>query len=239
MAKVKAWKMNEAGQPDFPTTYDVTERWEGNVTDIIKNNNKYYHAEIQVANNGQSRVYTEYGRVGKIQSRDYRYFDDETIAKKEYQKLVNRKKNKKKNPYVEVELAITAVGSSGAKEIQKAMTGIDVGGKNIVTRSKLNTEVQRLVGSWFKDTGNFIKMNLKCELGQLTVEQIEKGRKVLDECKNKVNSKSQISDKEYDNLTSMFYSLIPHVLPHKIRPEDLRLNLLDRIVKKEETLDIY
>lgn len=239
MGKVKAWKENELGQPYFPATYKVIKRWEGVCANIISNNNKLYHAEIQVALDGSiARVYTIYGRVGKTAAANYRYFNDENTAKREYDSLVSSKKDRKKDPYIEVELAITDIGSDGAKEIKKAMTGISVDDKTII-QSKLHTEVQRLIGSWFKDTGNFIKMNLKCELGQLTVEQIEKGRRVLDECKNKINSKLQISDKEYDDFTSMFYSLIPHVLPHKIRPEDLRLNSLDRVVKKEEILDTF
>lgn len=235
----KAWKVNDLAQPSFPSIYKTTHRWEGSQTNITKNSNKFYHAEVQVGSDGSSRVYTIYGRVGKTSAANYRYFGSEAQCVREYEKLISKKQNRKKDPYVEVELAITAVGSDSAKDIKKAMTGINVSSKKKVTQSKLHSEVQRLIGSWFKDTGNFIKMNLKCELGQLTVEQIEKGRKILDECKDKVNSKLQISDKEYDNLTSMFYSLIPHVLPHKIRPEDLRLNLLDRVVKKEETLDTF
>jgi|10_taG_2_1085330.scaffolds.fasta_scaffold00400_20 poly [ADP-ribose] polymerase len=235
----KAWKVNDPAQPDFSSQYKTTKRWAGNCTIIGNNNNKFYHAEVQVENSGgRARVYTIYGRVGKTQAANYRYFNSEAECEAEFNKLVNKKKNRKKDPYVEVELAITAVGSDGAKDIKKAMTGINIDKKK-VSKSKLHSEVQRLVGSWFKNTDNFIKMNLKCELGQLTVEQIEKGRKVLDKCKKKVNSNLQISEKEYDILTSNFFSLIPHVLPHKIRPEDLRLNSLDRIIKKEETLDTF
>jgi poly [ADP-ribose] polymerase len=82
-------------------------------------------------------------------------------------------------------------------------------------------------------------MNLKCPLGQLTREQIDKGRAVLDDCKDRINNKAKTDIQEYDRLTSQFYSLIPHVLPHKIRAEDLRLNAIERIMEKHDTLDTF
>jgi len=82
-------------------------------------------------------------------------------------------------------------------------------------------------------------MTLKCPLGQLTKEQVDKGRLILDDCKTRVNSNLKTDDQSFDQLTSQFYSLIPHVLPHKIDPNSLRLNSLDRIMSKHDTLDTF
>ncbi|MGW8180642.1 MAG: WGR domain-containing protein, partial [bacterium] len=215
---------------------NVTKRWEGSCTEISKNSNKFYHCEIQVASNGQARIFTTYGRVGKAGTEEYRYYPSENACLSDYESLIRKKRDRKKDPYREVDLAITAVGSDGAKEIKKPMTGIDVKGTK---KSKLHKEVQRLVNNWFGSTGTFIEMNLKCPLGQLSKEQIDKGRNVLDDCKTRVLAKKKTANPEYDRLTSQFYSLIPHVLPHKINPDTLRLDTIDKIMEKHDTLDTF
>jgi len=238
--KVKAWKAKDANQPDFPAKYKVTKRWEGNCMDVGKNANKFYHAEIQVAPDGRARIVTIYGRVGVPGVEDRRYYPSEASCISEYEGLIRKKRDRKKNPYREVELAITAVGSEGAKDIKKPMTGVSVSktGKT-VTASSLHREVQRLVTQWFGDTGHFIEMNLKCPLGQLTKAQIDKGRNVLDECRKRINARTATSDTEFDRLTSEFYSLIPHVLPSRINPTSLRINTLDRVVERSDVLDTF
>jgi poly [ADP-ribose] polymerase len=226
------------GEPTFPADYKVTQRWEGNCMDMVKNSNKFYHAEIQVAPNGKARIFTIYGRVGaKNPAREHRYYPSEVACQADYNALIKKKRDRKKNPYREVDLAITDIGSDGAKDIKKTMTGIKVSAK--VDGCNLHGEVQRLVSGWFGSTGNFVTMTLKCPLGQLTKEQIDKGRAVLDECKKRINSRTRTTVNIYDTFTSQFYSLIPHVLPHKINPDDLRLNTIDRIMAKHDTLDTF
>jgi len=238
MVKVKVWKKNMAGEPSFPISYKVTQRWEGNSMDVVKNSNKFYHAEIQVASNGKARIFTMYGRVGaQNPARENRYYSSEHACQSDYENLIHKKRDRKKNPYREVDLAITSIGSDGAKDIKKPMTGVKI--DKTQSNSNLHSEVQRLVSGWFGSTGQFITMTLKCPLGQLTKEQIDKGRIVLDDCKTRVNDKKKTSKNVYDTFTSQFYSLIPHVLPHKINPDDLRLNTIDRIMDKHDTLDTF
>lgn len=117
--KVKSWKDGEVGQPSFPKTYVVTKRWEGTCTDIIKNSNKFYHAEIQVAPNGTARIFTVYGRVGVAGSKEYRYYQSENSCLYDYESLIRKKRDRKKDPYREVDLAITSVGSDGAQRNKK------------------------------------------------------------------------------------------------------------------------
>lgn len=242
--KVKAWKAKDGKQPDFPSNYKVTKRWEGNCADLSKNSNKFYHAEIQVVPNGSARIVTIYGRVGaKNPAEDRRYYPSEASCLSDYEGLVKKKRDRKKNPYREIELAITAVGSDGAKDIKKPMTGLSVskaaGGKKVVGASQLHGEVQRLVTQWFGDTGHFIEMTLKCPLGQLTKVQIDKGRDVLDECRQRINASRSTGEAEWDTLTSEFYSLIPHVLPSRINPTNLRINTLDRVIERSDVLDTF
>jgi len=236
--KVRAWKAGDSGQPSFPSDFKVTKRWEGNCTEVAKNSNKFYHAEIQVASSGSARIFTMYGRVGANNpTKEYRYYPSESSCLSDYESLIRKKRDRKDNPYREVDLAITSIGSEGAKEIKKPMTGVKVDKKG-VSASVLHSEVQRLVAGWFGSTGHFVEMNLKCPLGQLTTEQLDKGRQVLDECKNHI-SKKTVSNAAFDVLTSQFYSLIPHVLPHRINPDSLRLNTIDRIMEKHDTLDTF
>lgn len=235
----KAWKTGEAGQPDFPSSYKVTKRWEGNCMEVAKNSNKFYHAEIQVAADGRARIFTMYGRVGASNpAKEYRYYPSENACVRDFESLVSKKRDRKKDPYREVDLAITSVGSDGAKAITKPMTGIATKAAP-EQKSALHGEVQRLVKRWFGDTGHFVEMNLKCPLGQLSVEQIDKGRAILDECRSRVNAKRAMGDTEWDTLTSQFYSLIPHVLPHRIDAAALRLSTIDRIMEKSQTLDTF
>lgn len=235
--KVKAWKAGDIKQPSFPSNYKVLKRWEGNCTEVLKNSNKFFHIELQYISNGQARIMTMYGRVGKTATTEYRYYPNESACLNDYEGLIRKKRDRKKDPYREVDLAITDVGSVGAKEIKKPMTGVKVEKK--LTTSSLHPEVSRIVSSWFGTTGQFITMTLKCPLGQLTKEQIDKGRAVLDDCKNRINSKQKTNETVYDQLTSQFYSLIPHVLPHKIDPNVLRLSTIDKIMEKHDTLDTF
>lgn len=126
----------------------------------------------------------------------------------------------------------------GPKEIKKPMIGIVIN-KPESSKSSLHTKVQNLVSRWFGTTGKYITMTLKCPLGQLSKEQIDKGRIVLDDCKDRINGKLKITESEYDKLTSNFYSLIPHVLPSKIDAMSLRLNSIDRVMAKHEMLDTF
>jgi len=235
--KKKVWKAKDLNQPAFTSKYDVTKRWAGNCTDVIKNSNKFYHAEIQVASSGKARILTTYGRVGaKNPTIEYRYYSSEQACMNDFNSLVKKKRDRKKNPYREVDLAITSVGSKGAKEIKKPMTGLNVSSGVI---SNLHSEVQRLVSGWFGATGSFIEMNLKCPLGQLTTEHIDKGRKVLDDCLTRTKSKKRTGQLEYDNLTNQYYSLIPQILPNKIQASELRLNDVNKIMAQHSILDTF
>jgi poly [ADP-ribose] polymerase 2/3/4 len=240
---VKAYKATDPKLPSFPKTYKVIEVQDLSCTDIKGNNNKYYHLELQLAGK-LARVHSEYGRVGATKpSREYRYLDDEADARKIFEQIIKSKTQRKSEPYVKVDLAKRDVGSSSAKKIVKAITGGTTAKASPKAKSKLDTAVQRIVSRFFTDTASFIQTNLKCPLGQLSREQIDEGRAVLDKAKLLVNAGQKLTRKttgDLEDLTSRFYSLIPHNFGFKkLDASKLILSDLVRIAQKESDLDVF
>jgi poly [ADP-ribose] polymerase len=243
---VKAWKATDPNLPKFPKDYKVAAVQDLGCTDIMGNNNKYYHLEVQVAGKA-CRVHSEYGRVGaKNPAREYRYAD-EADCTKIFDKIIKSKTERKDEPYVKVDLAKRDVGSASAQKIVKKVAAGAAPAKPAKTgkseKSKLEPEVQRLVGDFFKATASFIETNLKCPLGQLSREQIDQGRTVLDEAKGLVNAGQKVSGKtktHLEELTSRFYSLIPHNFGFaRLDADKLLLSDLVRIAMKEADLDVF
>ncbi len=240
---VKTWKANDPGLPTFPSSYNVAHVQDLSCTDIKGNNNKYYHLEVQVAGT-QARVHSEYGRVGaKNPAKEYRYFDSESDALKAYEKIIKSKTERKSEPYVKIDLAARAVGSADAQKIVKPVVSGGDKVKAPSAASKLAPEVQRIVSDFFSATTTFVATNLKCPLGQLSKDQIDQGRDVLDEAKTLINAGQKIAGKtrsQLEDLTSRFYSLIPHNFGFKkLDAEALLLSDLVKIAMKEQDLDVF
>jgi poly [ADP-ribose] polymerase len=241
---VKAWKANDPKLPDFPKTYDVDRVQDLSCTDIKGNNNKYYHLEVQVSKDGKSsRVHSEYGRVGATNpAREYRYASKDDCIKI-FDSIIKSKTQRKNEPYVKIDLASRDIGSKGAQAIKKAVDTADDKKKAPKVASKLDNEVQRLVGSFFSATTQFVATNLKCPLGQLSRDQIDQGRAVLDQAKQLVNAGQTINKKtkeQLEELTSKFYSLIPHNFGFKkLDADKLLLSDLVKIAMKESDLDVF
>jgi predicted DNA-binding WGR domain protein len=230
--------------------YEVPDGWvkELNFFDISGDkahtkgtSNKFYHAELQIDKNGNCQIFTMYGPTGKVQAREWRYFDkDRTKAEQEFRSIIN---SKIKKGYVEIDVAQRALGSV---EAQKQVKPVDLKNiDNLVTGIASNlTEGQKSIVSLFFGAQNtWIAQTLKCPLGQLTNNQIDLGRDVLNQAKLVVNASSKLSDanlKQVEDLTNRFYGLIPHNLGAGARGQmlDLRLDSLDKIVQKEQDLDI-
>jgi predicted DNA-binding WGR domain protein len=241
---VKTWKANDPSLPTFPASYTVAHVQDLSCTDIKGNNNKYYHLEVQIAG-GRARVHSEYGRVGaKNPAKEYRYFDSEADAVKAYEKIIKSKTERKSEPYVKIDLAARAVGSADAQKIVKpVVSGGDKVKQPTSASSKLDPEVQRIVNAFFGATTQFVATNLKCPLGQLSKDQIDQGRDVLDEAKTLINAGQRIvgaTRSKLEDLTSRFYSLIPHNFGFKkLDAEALLLSDLVKIAMKEQDLDVF
>lgn len=228
------------------TVAESIKRWTLNFTDIMENNNKYYNLEIVKSDKGKFYLFTQYGRVGaKNPAKEYRLCDDQYQAESEAEKIV---KSKNKKGYVEVKLAKADVGSDAGQvkvetskvtveQLKKA--GVDVKEEGHV--SKLHNQVQDLVRTWFGVTQEFIELNLdtkKCPLGQLSLEQIDSAKTILEEARTIVHAK-KIDTQELNKLTSSYYSNIPHVLGHKINPDVLRFDDDTKIDKAFDILDVF
>jgi poly [ADP-ribose] polymerase len=237
---MKSYKLAVA--PKFPT-YEVIRRVTLNFTDIEKNNNKYYSGEIQLANTGQARIFTDYGRVGSTPTQEVRLCDSVAEAQKEFDKLV---KSKIKKGYTEIKLVKADVGSDLGKqkveqELVTANTLSNLKVKfNEIAKSKLHTEVQSLVRGWFGDTAMFIQRNLdtaKCPLGQLSLHQINLGKDILNQARTICTNKPDVQ--ELNKLTSSYYTNIPHVLGHKINVDALRFDSNEKIDRALDILDVF
>lgn len=232
-------------EPSFPTDYDVTKRITLNFTDIVNNNNKYYNLEVQVSKSGDARIYTVYGRVGGTAAKEYRVCTSQRQAEEESDKII---KSKTKKGYVEVKLVKADVGSEvGKSKVEVSKVSVDelqkVGIKVAAEKddSKLHPEIQSLVRTWFGVTQEFIELNLdtkKCPLGQLSIDQITKGKDILEEARKIVHSAKDIV--ELNKLTNQYYSNIPHNFGYgRINADVLRLDDDQKIDKAFDILDVF
>jgi len=241
--KIKAHKFGS--EPKFPADYEVPVRRTLNFTDIVENNNKYYNLEIQVAKNGNARVFTQYGRVGAVNAaKEVRVCTDKTHAEAVVAQII---KEKTKKGYNEIELVQSDVGSEKGKlKIETQLVSVETLEKSGIkvekaVESNLHFEVRSLVGQWFNATAQFIEVNLdtkKCPLGQLSLTQITKGRDILNECR-KLTQMSRTPVDELNRLTSAYYGNIPHNLGRKIDADILRFDSDERIDKGLDILDIF
>lgn len=220
-------------------------RWTLNFTDIVNNNNKFYNAEVLETSDHKFYLYTVYGRVGASGAKEFRACSSKSDAEVEGEKII---KSKIKKGYVEVKLAKSDIGSEVGKTKVDASVSVESLkklGANVVekdeTASKLHPKVQDLVRTWFGVTQEFIELNLdtkKCPLGQLSVDQIDKAKEILEEARTIVHSKKP-DQQELNKLTSLYYSNIPHVLGHRINPDVLRFDADDKINKAFDILDVF
>jgi poly [ADP-ribose] polymerase len=204
--------------------------------------NKFYHAELQVALKGtKCQIYTEYGPTGTVQKREWRHYDSEEVARKDYEKIL---KSKRKKGYRDIDVAQRALGSDGAKSITKPVKFKNEEAATVpgTPHSKLKAGQKRLVEIFFGSQAQFVVETLKCPLGQLTNKQIDDGQTCLDSAKQIINAKPKLTKKDLEQLlqlTNDFYGLIPHNLGAGARGQmdHLLLDSLDKVMKKQDDLD--
>jgi poly [ADP-ribose] polymerase len=218
-----------------------------NYTDIISNNNKYYSIECVKDSNNNWYIYTIYGRVGGTAAREYRVCSSASQAEVEADKIV---KAKTKKGYVEVKLVKADVGSEvGKSKVEANSITIEAAKKAGVkvveedeNSSKLHPEVKGLVRTWFGVTQDFIELNLdtkKCPLGQLSLDQITKGKDILEEARKIIHA-SKVDIRELNKLTNSYYSNIPHNFGYtKINADLLRLDDDSKLDKAMDILDVF
>ena len=222
---------------------DSIRSWNLNFTDIVNNNNKAYYIEIIKDRNGKFYLYSSYGRTGAKGVTEYRVCDSEAQAEKEATAIV--KSNIKKG-YVEIALIKQDVGSEIAKSKVNASVITEESAKKLgysikeETKSTLHPEIQAVVKNWFGSMEQFVVDTLdtsKCALGQLSLDQINKGRDLLLEARGLVNAGAK-DITELNSISSKYYSNIPMNFGYKrLNIEQLRFDNHDKLDKAFEILD--
>lgn len=209
-----ALKVIKGSEADKIVIKDSLSRRTLNFTDIANNNNKCYSIEIIKAADDNFYLFTNYGRVGGSMCAEYRQCDDKAHAEQETEKIV---KSKIKKGYSEIRLISTDIGSEIGKskveatvvsELDLKKSGYKIKEEN---KSSLHPAVQSVVKTWFGSIEQFVIDTLdtsKCALGQLTIEQINKGRDLLLEARQLVKAGAQDLT-ELNRISSKYYSNIP------------------------------
>lgn len=256
MGDVQVWREGSSGEPKFPDKFNVVKKAILQVTDIKTNRNKYYAVELHSTSN-KYRVYTHYGRTDDLDSnpdagiRECRYVNSIYEAEALYDKIYKEKTSARKG-YKELNIASAKIGSkqtlgksSGEVDDKtlKKMAKVQVVQAPKSTIS-IHKEVQRLVEDLYQEaTGTLTKKvnatitanGIETPLGVLTIGQIEKGEKILEEIAKSLNKKGDV----LADLSGQFYTVIPHKLGRsKADILESVINTGTKVEEKEDTLQL-
>jgi poly [ADP-ribose] polymerase len=267
MAEVKAWKYADTNQPDFPEDFEIVKKAVLQVTDIKTNHNKYYALELHKGSlNGATsfRVFTHYGRTDDLEAnpdagqKECRYVSSAGEAELLYQSLYNQKTSPRKG-YKEVALASTRIGSHKArgtssgqvdeKTLEKLAKKNGDAPAPVVKPSSLHAGVQRLVRYIYDEATSALTSTVQAKitangietpLGILTIGQIEKGEKILEEMYDTFkNRKGPRRDTDLERLTGEFYTAVPHRIGRTRQAIAAAvINTLEAFEQKQNTLQL-
>lgn len=235
MASIKAWKLGEAGQPEFPDDFEVLVKAVLQVTDIKSNHNKYYAIELhsaQVSGTATFRVFTHYGRTDDLETnpdagqKECRFFQSLEQARANYDSIYREKTGPRKG-YKEISLASSNIGSQKARGTSSgevdAKTLQKINSKEKpkspeVQASKLSPAVQEMVRYIYDEATHALTNSVAAKitakgietpLGILTLGQIEKGERILMDLYDLFQKKKHNRD-EIERLSGEFYTAVPH-----------------------------
>jgi len=265
MSKAKVWKDGAAGEPKFPSNFEVVQKAVLQVTDIKTNRNKYYAVELHKAGT-KFRVFTHYGRTDDLDTnpnagmRESRYCDSLGEAQSIYNTIYKQKTSARKG-YKEINLASSRIGSS--KSVGKSSGHVDDATLEKMTSkdkdkgkkkdapkvSVLPKSVQTLVEYIYAEATNALTSTVNASitangietpLGVLTLGQIEKGQGYLDELHALISKKQTAKVKSAMlDLSGEFYTVIPHRIGRTRRAaEQAVITTLDDFTQKNETLQL-
>ena len=265
MAKVKAWKHGEAGEPLFPDSFSIVDRAVLQVTDIKTNRNKYYAIELHSAegdNDHSYRVFTHYGRTDDLDSnpdsgqKECRYFSDINTAQANYQSIYRQKTSARKG-YKELSLAASNIGSQQARgsssgEVDtKTLDKLAAAKKSQGEKPKtldLHPKLRDLIPYLFAEATSALTSTLNAKitangietpLGILTIGQIEKGESILADAYDAFQNVKRKKDEKLETLSGEFYTVIPHRIG---RTRDAVaaavINTVEAFAEKQETLQL-
>ncbi|XP_046358125.2 protein mono-ADP-ribosyltransferase PARP3-like [Haliotis rufescens] len=234
---IKTLKAADAGKkkshkPDSfipgSASYDVEGDYDCmlNQTNIGFNNNKYYVIQV-LSNCGKYYIWNRWGRVGESGANALKGPMELAAATKDFEKKFQDKtKNKWANrgsfnpvpgKYTLIEMA-----NDDEEDEVDAPAMVDTKGRKVAD-STLDTTTQKLVNlifdlDMFKDAMKSFDIDVKkMPLGKLSKTQIAKGFEVLEEIEDELK-KSKPAAAKLRELSSRFYTVIPHDFGRKIPP---------------------
>ena len=261
MASVKAWKLGQPGEPEFPADFEIVKKAVLQVTDIKNNNNKYYAIELHAAG-GTYRVFTHYGRTDDLETnpnagaKESRYLGTPVEAEACYQSIFREKTSPKKG-YKEVALASSKIGSQKARGTSSgevdAKTLERIARKDDAPAPKasiLHSGVQDLVRYIYDEAtaaltnsvaATITANGIETPLGVLTLGQIEKGEAILQDLYGVFSNEKNATRKqrELTRLSGEFYTAVPHRIGRtRAAVDSAVINSLDLFNQKQETLQL-
>nr|XP_020659542.1 poly [ADP-ribose] polymerase 3 [Pogona vitticeps] len=194
-----------------------------NQTNIGHNNNKFYIIQL-IEHNGSYSCWNRWGRVGEVGQSKLSSFPSLEAAKKDFEKKF---RDKTKNSWADRENFVAYDGKytlievhHGDEEEQEVSVKVDtVDGvklsKQRIRPCTLDKPTQELVSlifsnDMFKDAMQTMNIDVKkMPLGKLSKQQIAKGFEALEAIETALQ-KPPPSQKQLEELSSRFYTIIPH-----------------------------
>ena len=243
---------NPAG---LSTDYEVVQMAVLNQTRPERNSNKFYVIELHRGACGH-RVYTQYGRVGEEGTHEVRVYTSEAAAMADYRKIHRAKVGRKKDPYTELDVASSKLGSVKARgasaghvdDATKARIKAPEAPKapKAPKASALSQGVRDLVADLFGTSTTALTKTVNCnitaagietDLGVLTLGQVEKGQAALGIVHEAVKRGAHFD--ELLHLSGAFYTLVPHKFGRsRAKLHAATLRSMGDIAAKDELLQL-
>jgi poly [ADP-ribose] polymerase len=223
-----------------------------NQTNINANNNKFYVIQL-LESDGEFYTWTRWGRVGEVgqsallgdgsledAERSFRAkFRDKTSNAWEDRAKFSAKKGK----YTLIEIERSAEAAAKADKVEATLRAIDgadgkAKGKSSVAPSTLHASLQRFMTlifdhNMFKGAMASFDIDVKkMPLGQLTKKQVQKGYEVLEDLETAIDAGKA---RAINDLSSRFYTLIPHAFGRSVPPP---IDTPDLLQKKFDMLNV-
>ncbi|XP_061473900.1 protein mono-ADP-ribosyltransferase PARP3 [Rhineura floridana] len=194
-----------------------------NQTNIGHNNNKFYIIQL-IEQNGNYSGWNRWGRVGEVGQSKLSTFPSLEAAKKDFEKKF---RDKTKNSWADRENFVAHDGKytlievqHGDEEEREVTVKVDtVDGVNLskqkIQPCTLNKPTQELVSlifsnDMFKEAMQTMNIDVKkMPLGKLSKQQIAKGFEALEAIEAALQEQPP-SQKQLEELSSRFYTIIPH-----------------------------
>lgn len=233
----------------------VVDDWDAmlNQTNIGHNNNKYYVIQL-VESGGKYQTWTRWGRVGEPGQNALLGNGTLDDAKRCFKaKFKDKTSNNwedrakfvaKPGKYTLIEIERSAAAAAKAEEIEEKLKEIDKEAAKVQTKvkgiapSKLHPSIEKFMNLIFDHDvfrGAMASFDIdvkKMPLGQLTKHQVQKGFEVLEELEDAITTKKT---KPINELSSRFYTLIPHAFGRRVPPP---INSADLLQKKFDMLNV-